>query len=481
MRRSHLLSVVSAILLLPASVHAEAEVGAPTTTEAQPAAQPADDASDAPSAEGKDLAWDQFDDPNFDPKIEAQAGDALKAQGTALSAEQQPEATVAPAPDTVATTDAVKTSHGIVLGPEGIDDQGRRGRLHTVSRGDTLWDLAAAYLGTPWVWPSVWIDNDDIANPHLIMPGDKIWITANEMRVVTDAEAESYLSSTPAAPETAPTADQEVAADTAEAPVASLDGDQDEPPALDEFPVAIPAQESPDTMLGQQITVSLRDSMGFVSAEDVQGASSIVDSPVERTYLAEGDPVVLGVGEGDVEVGDQFTVFQVVDDVRDVETNRLLGHHVDTLGWVEVKQLTGDTSVAEIRMSYAEIERGVRVMRRKPVSRHVTVRSTPDAVEGKIVFLPHDQTVTADGGYVYLNRGEFHSVEVGSEFEVFEPGAIRNDRVRGVDVRTPDVSIAKLVVVSVQPESSVAFVLNSKRELAVGDEVRPVVSRLAQR
>ena len=56
-----------------------------------------------------------------------------------------------------------------------------------------MWDLSAAYLGTPWVWPSVWIDNGDIANPHLILPGDKIWITANEMRVVSDEEAESFL------------------------------------------------------------------------------------------------------------------------------------------------------------------------------------------------------------------------------------------------------------------------------------------------
>lgn len=484
MRRSHLFSVVSAILLLPALGYAEGDVDPSNAPAVQPIAQPADVAADVGSEGGDDLAWDQFDDPNFDPNIEAQVEGALADSASLTAAVPQSEAPTMSAAESVEATPVVKTSRGVVLGPEGVDDQGRKGRLHTVSRGDTLWDLSAAYLGTPWVWPSVWIDNDDIANPHLIMPGDRIWITANEMRVVTDAEAESFLTPVAVVPDTTSVDDQEVADATMDAepvPVAALDGATDEFSTLDEFPVAVPAESSAEMLIGQQITVSRRAAMGFVSAEELRGASSIVDSPIERTYLAEGDPVVLGMGEGDVEVGDQFTVFQVVEDVRDIETNRLLGHHIDTLGWIEVKQLTGDTSVAEIRMSYSEIERGVHVMRRTPTPRHVTMRSTPDAVEGKIVFLPSERSLMADGGYVYLNRGEFHGVEVGSEFEVYEAGVIRNDSSRRVDVRTPDVLIARLVVVTIQPESSVAFVLSASRELTVGDDVRPAIARLAQR
>jgi hypothetical protein len=36
-------------------------------------------------------------------------------------------------------------------------------------------------------------------------------------------------------------------------------------------------------------------------------------------------------------------------------------------------------------------------------------------------------------------------------------------------------------VVTVMPESSVAYVMSSTRELEVGDDVRPRVARLAQR
>src|SRR5215471_14225181 len=48
------------------------------------------------------------------------------------------------------------------------------GQVHTVVRGDTLWDLSQHYLGTPWYWPKVWSYNPEIANPHWIYPGNQV-------------------------------------------------------------------------------------------------------------------------------------------------------------------------------------------------------------------------------------------------------------------------------------------------------------------
>ncbi len=454
MRLSHLFSVALTVLLLPGAVVAEESLDPMNTPDPGAAeASPADLIAD-----GEDLAWDQFDDPEFVPG--ADAGSAAASDSSLEDPGESIEFSIAVEP-------VGRTESGVLLGPEGIDDEGRAGRLHTVAKGDTLWDLSAAYLGTPWVWPSVWIDNDDIANPHLIEPGDKIWITANEMRVVSDSEAESFLE--PAVADTTVAAtmeldslsglmDEMAAVEDVIPPLAAL---EDDPSTLDVFPVTIPGQE-PETMpANRQITVASREMMGFVTAETLAGSSSIVDSSSERTFLAAGDPVYLGMGEGDVERGDQFTIFRVLEEVRDVETNRMLGHHVENLGWIEVRELTGDTSIGEIRQSYAEIRRGARVAPREKVSRRVSLRTTPDAIEGQIVFLPSDRTVMADGGYVYLNRGEFHGIEVGSELEVFDSGLIMNETERRVDVRTPDANVAVLVVVTVEAESSVAFVLSA--------------------
>ena len=473
MRLSHLLSVAATVLLLPASGFAEAPQDAAASDEAA-------GTEAAPSAAGDDLAWDQFDDPEFEPAAAEPAAAVPAGSAEEIEAAVVADTDGAWASEPDANVEPTVTAAGVVLGPVGVDDQGRTGRLHTVARGDTLWDISAAYLGTPWVWPSVWTDNDDIANPHLILPNDKIWITANEMRVVSDAEAESFLA--PVVEETSVAVDFEPApVEESVPPLAALDGAEDEASTLDAFPVAIPGQEPTGLSGSRQITVASRERMGFVTSETLAGASSIVESISERTYLTAGDPVFLGVGEGDVEVGDRFSIFRVVEPVHDVETNRLLGHHVESLGWVEVKELTGDTSIGEIRQAYEEIERGAQVVPREKLSRRVTLRSTPDAIEGQIVFLPGSRTIMADGGYVYLNRGEFHGVEIGSELEVFDAGSVMNERERRVDVRTPDTSVATLVVVSVEADSSVAFVLNAKRELAIGDRVRPIVEQLAGR
>ncbi|ENM3879377.1 TPA: LysM peptidoglycan-binding domain-containing protein [Vibrio cholerae] len=45
---------------------------------------------------------------------------------------------------------------------------------YTVVKGDTLWDISALYLDSPWLWPRLWQVNPEIENPHLIYPGDKL-------------------------------------------------------------------------------------------------------------------------------------------------------------------------------------------------------------------------------------------------------------------------------------------------------------------
>jgi len=49
--------------------------------------------------------------------------------------------------------------------------------VHTVKKGDTLWDISNKYMKTPWSWPLIWANNETITNPHLIYPGDKVIIT----------------------------------------------------------------------------------------------------------------------------------------------------------------------------------------------------------------------------------------------------------------------------------------------------------------
>jgi nucleoid-associated protein YgaU len=332
----------------------------------------------------------------------------------------------------------------------GYDAQGRPGRIHVVVSGDTLWDISEAYLGTPWVWPSIWKDNREIENPHVIHPGDRIWITPTEMRRVSAEEAQALLAGGPAAPE-----DIEAGEGLPAAPP------EETLPDLGGVPEKSPVRR-----------VSSLENVGLVTSKALESAASIVDAVPDRVMLSQGDRVYIGLGEGDVEVEDEFIIFRTQDRVLDPGTGRLLGYHVDILGWMEVEETHAETSVAVIRLSTAEIERGDRVVPRTPVASEISVLASPSDVDGRLAYFAASRTMMGMVDFVYLNRGTLDGLDVGSPLEVYRPAYIGREAARRERVRVAERVVAELLVVKAEPNSSVAFVTHTDTELHVGDHFR---------
>lgn len=325
---------------------------------------------------------------------------------------------------------APRAKHTVALGPQSTDDNGRTGRIHTVVRGDTLWDISEAYLGTPWVWPTIWKENPRVANPNRIYPGNRLWIAPGEMRQLSDAEAASM----------------------------------GQPPA---------SGEDTSSQVTGILVVPGIDQIDFIDAQHLETAGALLGSPEREKMLSANRRAYVGLGEGQVEVGDRFSIIREAEKVRDPETNKLLGYHVDKLGWLEITRVDLESSEALIRESWGDILRGDRLVPLVEPSPEIGVRPSTSAVEGQLALLPDNRTVTAHYDTVYLNRGTDHGLEVGNPIEVYEPGAIVRDEETKIDHRMPDDVIANLIVITTQPETSVALVTHVNKQLHRGDMFRP--------
>jgi hypothetical protein len=369
---------------------------------------------------------------------EAAASDAPAAAPAPLAAE------TAAAPEPEAAPSEAKPEHEVQLGPVGHDAQGRAGRIHVVQGGDTLWDISDAYLGTPWVWPSLWKDNDAIKNPHLIHPGDRIWISPYEMRKVSEAEAAALLAGQPA--------------DAGSAPAALAETD------------AMPAEKPVETYRFSGLA-----NTGFVTLEQYEGAATILDSPEPRKWLSEPSEVVIGLGTGQVQVGDQFDIFRSDARVTDLDSGLQYGWATKQLGWLEVTEVHEESSRAIIRHSPSEIQRGDHLLPRRVRSFDVPVGGSPGPVEGRVVYLPDQRMELGQRDVVYLDRGSRQGLAVGNALEIYRPlgeNGVAYDAAQDAERRVPDHVVAKLLVVDVYDDTSVALVMHTTEELNRGDSFR---------
>jgi hypothetical protein len=308
--------------------------------------------------------------------------------------------------------------------------------VHTVRRGDTLWDISWFYFSNPWEWPRVWSYNPEITNPHWIYPGDQV-----------------RLHEGGKAPATAGTGGGGQGATGPDQPIAAR------PQTGDGF-------------------FELRQ-LAFVGNEDLRLAIRIDGSPEEKMLLASGDEVYLAYPkERPPRVGQRYSVYLERKRVKHPDSGKDVGAYVKIVGEVEVISVKQDKRARAVILDSVDvIERGQRV---GPLQRQFkNVDPTPAEVdlEGTIVAdIAADQLIGARQ-VVVLDRGAEHRVKVGNRLHVVRRGDAYQ-KVMGPrtnigknDTRYPARSIGEVLVVQTGKRNAIAVVTRSDKEFGVGDHV----------
>lgn len=325
--------------------------------------------------------------------------------------------------------------------------------VHTIIKGDTLWDISGEYLKNPFLWPNIWENNDYIRNPDLIYPGNKLIIPSVILSAPEAGKEEAPVSAVeatlPVQPET----------QAAEEPISLLPADMTmrtvKPPA--------PAAPAAPSAVRPAITADTIEAGGYI-INNIESYGVIRGAKEDRNIFAEGDVVNLTLSNSyaaRVSFGEKFTIFRTSGPVVHPSTRKGAGYLFIPIGVIEINRLQGNDASGKIIRSYNYALVGDQIqpyVPAQPVNRIVKAASQ---VKGYIIEAQESSVLNAQYSVVYLDKGAADGIIPGTILYV-----IRENK---------DEIIGELRVLSVQDSTSTAFVVRSMEPFGTGSRVTTAV------
>ena len=335
----------------------------------------------------------------------------------------------------LAGQEAAASTSPVVLNPSHPD-------TYVVKRGDTLWGISSMFLRDPWFWPEIWYANPQVANPHLIYPGDVLNL------VYVNGQPRIQL--------------QRGGGVTA-------GGTERLSPQIREQSLddAIPAisLEAIGAFLGRG---------SVLQKEEIEQAPYVLSIRENHLIGAAGNDVYVRGNIGPANTG--YNVVHVARKLVDPETGDVLGYQTDYVGAGTIRR-EGDPATLFLTDSGREAVEGDRlVSQQTPFPGWFTPRSPSRPVKGQIIAVVDGVSQIGQFQVIVINRGTRHGLETGNVLRIWQSGdaVIDNDKPGRVSrkVRLPDESAGLSMVFRTFEKSSYALVMQATSEIHVEDVVR---------
>lgn len=307
---------------------------------------------------------------------------------------------------------------------------------YIVKKGDTLWGISGMYLREPWLWPELWDVNPQIDNPHLIFPGDELYLTWVDGQPRLRMRRGRNVKLSP------------------NMRVSPLD-------------LAIPI-------------ISLDEIGPWLKAHRIAGADALNSS----AYIVAGDQRHLLSGPGDRVYGRgpfpdgerSYGIYRASEAYIDPVTQELLGYQAQEIGNAKLLSSNLD-EVTELEVT--RINEEVRVGDRLAPLEERILDATfhPRAPDEEIVdgFM-----IAVDGGLsqigsmdiVVLNKGKRDGLEIGHVLAVYRAGELVLDKVTETNVQLPDKRAGLAMVFDAFEKASYAVILKSSGPLKIMDKIK---------
>jgi hypothetical protein len=310
---------------------------------------------------------------------------------------------------------------------------------YTVQEGDTLWDIASTFLRDPWYWPEVWYVNPQVANPHLIYPGDVLaLVMVGGQQRITNVRASTYRLSP-----------------------------QYRVSPLSESISSIPYEQI-DAFLSKGLVLE-RDQADQLPYILQTRGNHLVASAGNDIYVRGGEPAAMGT---------RYSVVHVGDELRDPDDNKLIGYQGIYIGEGALSR-GGDPATIALTDTNREALEGDRLI---PETVDIPLNFFPKApdidVEGRIISVVDGVSLIGQYQVVVLNRGARNGLAPGDVLSVFQAGEVVRDRYAGRSigggekVRLPDEESGTVMVFKVYDRIGYALVMEARDDIRVLDAIR---------
>jgi hypothetical protein len=320
---------------------------------------------------------------------------------------------------------------------------------YRIIKGDTLWDISERFFEDPFRWQKLWKRNPYVKNPDLIYPGDVLKITPGEIEVVKRKIEMVKLPLVKLPPPPQPV-EEEV------------------------LPPPQPVKEEPPAPPPVKKVVShLMQRDGFITKEELKESGVIVGPKEKMILLHHGDEVFLSfMDPGALDVGDRFTIFTVVGEIRHPVTKKPMGNLVDNLGSLHLTDVHDDAIEGRIDVSYKEIMAGAKLRQYEEPVKEVEVVEAKGEVGGIIVAALENVEMLFDGDVVFIDKGAQDGLQEGNILEVYRERAPLKDPLSKKTLSFRPEELGTLILIGVKEEVSTAIILHSLRPIKSGDHVR---------
>ncbi|MDP9139814.1 MAG: LysM peptidoglycan-binding domain-containing protein [Pseudomonadota bacterium] len=304
---------------------------------------------------------------------------------------------------------------------------------YVVKKGDTLWDIAAHYLIEPWQWPEIWYVNGQVANPHLIYPGDVLTLVWRDGRPVVQRDDSNIEYMSPRIRES----------------------------SLGDAIPTIPLDVIRDFLRGARVVTAdqFRDApyvLGFAEPHVVEGTGA----EVYVKNLKAGDDYRYD----SVRIGKKYI---------DPDNGDFLGWEAIPVADMEVRR-DGQPATVLVARSYMETRAGDRLLPPEldGFTANFYPRAADPAIAGRIISVIGGVSQIGQYQVVALSRGSRDGLQQGSVLDVFQTGRSTRDPYTGRNEALPELFAGTLMVFKADERVSFALVMRAVREIHLNDRVR---------